>query len=795
MAMASNAVYSHILFLSFLLFPLLAFSQTNVTLGTHLIAGDGGSPWTSPSTDFAFGFRSLDTDSFLLCIWFKQIPDQTIVWYAKGGNPAPKNSKIELTTDGQLLLTDPNGQQLWKAEISNSNDVAYAAMLDNGNFVVESKGFVHLWESFSLPTDTMLPGQILQVGESLDSKLSITNYSRGRFQLQLLEDGTLVLNPVSLPAYFPYAPYFSIGSNSGDNRSTLVFNESGLFYIERSNGSIVDLSPSAIFPISGFYHRATLDVRGAFYLYAHPRPSLGGTEEWSAEKSFPDNVCDITGEFGSGACGYNSYCGVANGMPICECPPEYTLNDPNNTLSGCKPKIPLVCEEGESGSLESLFDFRELGGTNWPFGDYERIAPVSEQECKESCLKDCYCAVLIFSNSTCWKKRLPVSNGRLSVTDTGKALFKISLASSVTSPSSSSTKKKDRTIAILVGSLGGSLFINFVLLAAICLTAFVAYQRRSKNSKQDSSISETNLRSFTYKELEEATNGFKEELGKGAFGIVYKGLYPLGSKNLVAVKRLDKVVQEGEKEFKTEVSVIGQTHHKNLVRLFGFCEEGPHRLLVYEFMSNGSLANFIFGLSRPHWDQRIQIAIGIARGLAYLHEECSTQIIHCDIKPQNILLDDFVRPRISDFGLAKLLMPDQVLTQTGIRGTKGYVAPEWFRSMPITAKVDVYSFGVMLLEIISCRKSVESAWGGEDKAILTDWAYDCYREGTLEELVEKDEEATRDGKRLLTLVMIAIWCIQEDPSLRPTMKKVSQMLEGAVDVPCPPCPFPFTSYS
>ncbi|XP_042477766.1 G-type lectin S-receptor-like serine/threonine-protein kinase RLK1 [Macadamia integrifolia] len=333
----------------------------------------------------------------------------------------------------------------------------------------------------------------------------------------------------------------------------------------------------------------------------------------------------------------------------------------------------------------------------------------------------------------------------------------------------------------------------FKIRTATCLSAFYAYQKRPKSNTQGSSISETNLRSFTYKELEEATNGFKEELGKGAFGIVYKGIFPIGSRNLVAVKRLDKVVQEGEKEFKTEVIVIGQTHHKNLVQLFGFCEEGPHRILVYEFMSNGSLASFLFGLSRPHWDQRTQIAIGIARGLAYLHEECSTQIIHCDIKPQNILLDDFFRPRISDFGLAKLLMPDQVLTQTGIRGTRGYVAPEWFRSMPITARVDVYSFGVMLLEIISCRRSVDTAWG-EEKVILTDWAYDCYREGKLEELVERDEEAMRDEKRLLTFVMVAIWCIQEDPPLRPTIKKVSQMLEGAVDVPRPPCPFPFSSY-
>ncbi|XP_042478231.1 G-type lectin S-receptor-like serine/threonine-protein kinase LECRK2 [Macadamia integrifolia] len=787
--MSFNAAFPHILFFSSLLFPLLAVSQANnVTLGTHLIAGDGGS-WTSPSKDFAFGFRRLeDNNFFLLCIWFYQIPNQTIVWYVDGfGNPAPKNSKIELTTGGQLQLTNPTGQELWKAEIINSSKVAYAAMLDNGNFVLQNKEYHHIWESFSNPTDTILPGQILQVGVNLSSRLTYTNYSQGRFQLQLVLGGKLQINPVALPSYTTYDPYFTIEANPPENRSTLVFNESGSLYIKRSNGSIEDLSPIDTYPIDDFYHRATLDVHGAFYLYTHPRSSGWGREEWSIEKSFPGNVCDITGGLGSGACGFNSYCRAVNGIPVCECPPEYSQIDPNSSLSGCKPNIPLVCEEDESGFPEALFEFTELNSTDWPLADYERLEPVSEEECKNSCLLDCYCGVVIYRNVTCWKKKLPLSNGRFSASDTGKALFKLRRASS------SSTKRKNQIIVILVGSLGSSAFINFLLLSGICLIAFFVYQKRPKRSKKDLTISETNLRSFTYKELEEATNGFKEELGKGAFGIVYKGLYPLGSRNLVAVKRLDKVVQEGEKEFKTEVNVIGQTHHKNLVRLFGYCDDGSHRLLVYEFMSNGSLASFLFGLSRPHWDQRTQIAIGIARGLFYLHEECSTQIIHCDIKPQNILLDDFFRPRISDFGLAKLLMPDQVLTLTGVRGTRGYVAPEWFRRTPITAKVDVYSFGVMLLEIISCRKSVETAWEGEEKALLTNWAYDCYREGKIEELVEKDEEAMRDEKRLLTFVMIAIWCIQEEPSLRPTMKKVLQMLEAAVAVPCPPRPFPFSS--
>ena len=245
-------------------------------------------------------------------------------------------------------------------------------------------------------------------------------------------------------------------------------------------------------------------------------------------------------------------------------------------------------------------------------------------------------------------------------------------------------------------------------------------------------------------------------------------------------------------EFETEISAIGRTNHKNLVQLLGFCNEGEHRLLVYEFMSNGSLASFLFGNLRPDWCTKTQIILGTARGLLYLHEECSNQIIHCNIKPQNILLDDFLTARISDFGLAKLLKTDQTQTMTGIRGTKGYVAPEWFKTVPVTARVDVYSFGIVLLELIFCRKNFEAEVEDENQMILVDWAYDSYLEGKLDLLVEKDQEALDNMDKLEKFVEIAIWCIQEDPFRRPTMKKVIQMLEEAIEVPPPPETSSFT---
>lgn len=158
---------------------------------------------------------------------------------------------------------------------------------------------------------------------------------------------------------------------------------------------------------------------------------------------------------------------------------------------------------------------------------------------------------------------------------------------------------------------------------------------------------------------------------------------------------------EGEVEFRNEMRSIGRIHHRNLVRMVGYCNDGSNRLLVYEYMSNGTLSKYLFESQiAPNWVERVKIALNIAQGILYLHEECESQIIHCDINPNNILMDEFGCAKIADFGLAKLLMPDHSRTLTGVRGTRGYVAPEWHKNLPITVKVDVYSFGIVLLVII-----------------------------------------------------------------------------------------------
>ncbi|RZC90029.1 hypothetical protein C5167_029095 [Papaver somniferum] len=555
------------------------------------------------------------------------------------------------------------------------------------------------------------------------------------------------------------------------------------------------------FPATGVYYRATLDYDGVFTQYSHPKNTSAPGQFWSTVRYIPDNICtSFEGRLGSGACGYNSYCELtSNGRTSCQCPPGFDFIDSNNRFGGCTPNFDLQrCRGEDTRKPNELFELRTLRNVDWTTSDYESLEGYNEQDCRSSCLSDCLCAVALFREGICWKKKLPLPNGRLDVSVNGNALIKVRKdngSSEEEDPQSQRKfRRRNRSTLILVGSLllGSSFFFNLLFLAVIFVVMFFMNKTLRKKT-QKTSVLRSSLHSFTYQGLEEATEGFSEEIGRGAFGIVYKGFTEeMGS---IAVKKLDKVFHQGEKEFKSEVNTIGQTHHKNLVRLLGFCDEGQHRLLVYEFMSNNSLADHLFGISKPDWNRRVQIAFGISRGLMYLHEECSTQIIHCDIKPQNILLDDSFTAKISDFGLAKLLITSQTRASTGIRGTRGYVAPEWFRNTPVSSKVDVYSFGVMLLEIICCRKGVVPELVEEEiKAILTDWAYDCYSQGKLEDLVENDEEVTNDMRRFERLVMIAIWCIQDEPSLRPSMKKVTQMLEGVLEVSAPPCPYQFKEY-
>ncbi|CAL9093097.1 unnamed protein product [Musa acuminata var. zebrina] len=352
---------------------------------------------------------------------------------------------------------------------------------------------------------------------------------------------------------------------------------------------------------------------------------------------------------------------------------------------------------------------------------------------------------------------------------------------------------------IMIGSVAGA--VGFVL---VCVALFLCTRKRYTDSiiywnkptnvaKIEDFLNDYGSlapKRYKYSELKKMTKSFKRKLGEGGYGSVFKGTLQDGRS--VAVKILSKSTENGA-EFINEVASIGRTSHVNVVSLLGFCHDGHKRALVYEFMPNGSLDKYIYSdepkASLP-WDRLYQIAVGIARGLEYLHRGCNTRIVHFDIKPHNILLDQDFCPKISDFGLAKLCPPkESILSMADARGTVGYIAPEVFsRTFGMAStKSDVYSYGMMVLEMVGGRRNVK-AWADRTSEIyFPHWVYEHLdRDGGLEayDVTAETEEIAR------RMIMVGLWCIQTMPPSRPSMSRVVEMLEGRVgDMEMPPKPY------
>ncbi|KAJ6917233.1 hypothetical protein NC652_019565 [Populus alba x Populus x berolinensis] len=413
-------------------------------------------------------------------------------------------------------------------------------------------------------------------------------------------------------------------------------------------------------------------------------------------------------------------------QPDCLCLPGTAYVDPNRRFHGCERDY----NEGSckhTNEMSSLYNITVMDRIAWDDNAYSQ-ASMSEEGCRKSCLEDCNCAGALYKSGNCKKQKYPVKYALKTQDQSSKSFFKVR------------TSKK-AVVLILVMSLA---FITWCLVTLAISGFFIFKSRVIKGRMQTESgnfglARELTLRAFSYRELKKATKGFKEELGKGSSGAVFKGTLYKGKK-AIAVKRLEKVVSESEREFLTEMRSIGKTHHKNLV------------------------ANLLFRNERiPDWSDRVRIALDIAKGILYLHEECEAPIIHCDIKPQNILMDDFWTAKISDFGLAKLLVPDQTRTLTIARGTPGYMAPEWTKiSTPTSVKVDVYSYGVVLLEIVFCRRNMEI------------------------NVSKPEEDEHIEYESLERMVKIGLWCVQSDQASRPSIKNVILMLEGSEEIPNPP---------
>ncbi|KAK6916563.1 Serine-threonine/tyrosine-protein kinase, catalytic domain, partial [Dillenia turbinata] len=293
-----------------------------------------------------------------------------------------------------------------------------------------------------------------------------------------------------------------------------------------------------------------------------------------------------------------------------------------------------------------------------------------------------------------------------------------------------------------------------------------------------------NQSSFTYEELHAATGGFANTnlLGQGGFGYVHKGVLPNGKE--IAVKSLKSGSGQGEREFQAEVEIISRVHHRHLVSLVGYCIAGDRRLLVYEFVPNKTLEFHLHGKDRPpmDWSTRVKIALGSAKGLAYLHEDCHPRIIHRDIKTANILLDYGFEAKVADFGLAKLSADTNTHVSTRVMGTFGYLAPEYASSGKLTEKSDVFSYGIMLLELISGRRPIDNTI--EDS--LVDWArpmlLKAMEEGNFDELVDPRLENNYSPNELARMAGCAAACVRHSARRRPKMSQVVRALEGDVSL-------------
>lgn len=338
-------------------------------------------------------------------------------------------------------------------------------------------------------------------------------------------------------------------------------------------------------------------------------------------------------------------------------------------------------------------------------------------------------------------------------------------------------------VVVVLGALG------MVTLLVVCIN-----KRKRSRKDLDEEQWENSLvvlsdfpKRFTYKELKLSTDNFNEQrkLGSGGFGSVFEGTLNDGVRTRIAVKRLD-YVKQGKKEFLTEVKTTGNVHHFNLVKLVGFCAEKGHRLLVYDYMSNGSLEKWIFrdnnkGYDPLNWSTRKKIILHIAKGLSYLHEDCKSKILHLDIKPQNILLDSEFNAKLADFGLAKLIDKEESFAATQMRGTRGYLAPEWL-SRKITEKVDVYSCGIVILEVVFQRRNFDVQ--DQDNPTLVEIVREKLKADRLFEAIEEccgdDEEMGENVEEVEKMFKVAIWCLQVDPTRRPSMSTVVKVLEGAI---------------
>ncbi|XP_078159089.1 G-type lectin S-receptor-like serine/threonine-protein kinase SD2-5 isoform X2 [Carex rostrata] len=722
----------------------------------------------SHNMSFATGFYCFPPcKSFFLSIYivhayvhdhFESFQDPQVIWSANRARPVGENATLQLTSQDGLTLRDSDGSLVWSTTVVNQS-VAGMNITEAGNLVLFDINNSTIWQSFDYPTDCLVIGQTLVGGMRIIASSSSTDLNETQFYLTLLADGLYGFVNSDPPLMYYYNMY---GNYYHSNRTV----DTSIF-IKFMNGSLTIFStPSNIdtntnileFPSAKSTQYMRLESDGHLRLYDYD--DLQG---WKM-------VGDL---FNMDNCNYPTVCGhygiCNNGQ--CTCPTGilenyFKLVDNRRAELGCTLVTNITCQDVNN---HRLLEIKNV--TYFNNADNVAFNSTDEETCKRACLGDCKCKAALFQQT--------YENPSVGTCLTLPEVFSLQNEDQFNSIAYIKVQASSSKVGlgVILGSTFGALFFMLTLTSIyiVCL--------RRREEEQDEDIIEQlpgMPTRFTFEELRAATENFVNILGKGGFGTVFEGSW---GNERIAVKRLDNV-GHGKKDFLAEIQTIGSINHINLVRMIGLCAEKLNRFLVYEYMCNGSLDQWIYcrdGRVPLDWPIRFKIITDIAKGLCYLHEECRQKIVHFDIKPENILLDESFNAKVSDFGLSKLVDRDISRVITKMRGTPGYLAPEWLTAM-VTEKVDVYSFGVVVMEILSGRRNLDDSQIEENRHLIK-LLEEKSKSNRLLDLIDKNRGDVILYKIEITNMMkLAMWCLQWDSTRRPSMLIVVKVLEGVMEV-------------
>ncbi|KAJ1685797.1 hypothetical protein LUZ63_017187 [Rhynchospora breviuscula] len=716
---------------------------------------------TSENETFILGFfkPGNSSNNWYIGIWYGMITEQTVVWVANRETPITNTTSSELTIsdDGNLVLINQFKTVVWSTNVKGStlNSTHEAVILDSGNLVLRDKSNSSrvLWESFDHPAHTWLAGSKIGLNKTTGVNQRLISWKMRTTLHQYWKSGKWN------GQYFDSIPEMELYTHLSIFSYSFVDDKAGTYltYWISGNWSIT---------------RIVMDISGQLKGLTWRK----STQIWGTSSVNPKAQCDVYNWCGAfGSCD-------SDFLDTCHCIKGFTEKNPVNWglkdySGGCVRSTALQCNQ--NGSRKGDEDrFYEMSNIVFPDNSQRIGSSNGIKDCESACLNNCSCTAYSYSNgcSLWYGDLINLKDGD----GVGGETIYLRLAASELP----NTKSK-KIIVIVVVCIG----VFLVICLAFVLSLILRRRWRLRKLRRV----EGRMMAFTYRDLLYITINFSEALGRGGFGSVYKGILP--DSTVVAVKRLDGICQ-GDKNFRAEVSTIGMIQHLNLIRLIGFCSEHDKKLLVYEHMPMGSLDRHLFGntSARLSWNTRYQIALGISRGLHYLHEKCRDCIIHCDIKPENILLDELFVPKIADFGLAKLLGHDFSRVLTSMRGTIGYLAPEWISGTALTAKADVYSYGMMLLEIIFGKRNRRQE-ENNDVSFFPAFAAKKLVEGDIQCLLDVNFVDDANMEELERALKVALWCVQWEEDSRPSMGKIVQLLEGLTNVSMPPIPRPFEIFA